>query len=53
MHATALAVTHPTDAEEYVAARPHLSALVVADEGFPVALGDLPLVELRPTGARA
>ena len=46
-HATALAVTDPADAETYVATRPHLAALVVPDEGDPVALGRLPLA--RPS----
>jgi thiamine biosynthesis lipoprotein len=46
-HATALAVTDPADAEIYVAARPHLAALLVPDDGDPVALGRLPLA--RPS----
>ena len=46
-HATALAVTDPADAATYVAARPHLSALLVPDKGDPFALGRLPLAEPR------
>ena len=42
-HATALAITAPADAESYVAARPHLAALVVPAEGDPIPLGRLPL----------
>ncbi len=42
-HATALAVTDPADAGTYLAARPHLAALLVPAEGDPVALGRLPL----------
>ena len=48
VHATALAVTDPALAREYVEARPNLAALLVPDEGEPVALGPLPLAKQRP-----
>jgi thiamine biosynthesis lipoprotein len=42
VHATALAVTRLDAAPAYIAARRHLAALLVPDEGEPFALGDLP-----------
>jgi FAD:protein FMN transferase len=50
-HATALAVTPTDEAAAYVAERPGLAALLVPDEGPPLALGPLPLV--RPALAEA
>ena len=44
-HATALALVDVADAISYVAGRPLLSALLVPDDGEPIVLGDLPLVE--------
>ncbi len=43
-HATALAVTGTGEAAAYLSARPHLAALLVLDEGEPVAIGRLPLL---------
>ena len=41
-HATALAITPVTESSRYVAARPHISALVVPPVGAPFIAGDLP-----------
>ena len=41
-HATALAITPVTESSRYVAARPHISALVVPAAGAPFIAGDLP-----------
>lgn len=43
-HATALAVTAIDEAAAYLAQRPGLAALLVPDDGPPLALGPLPLV---------
>jgi FAD:protein FMN transferase len=49
-HATALAVTVPDAAENYVGSRPGLSALVVPDEGHARIVGPLPLLERHLLG---
>jgi thiamine biosynthesis lipoprotein len=41
-HATALAITPVAEASRYVAARPHISALVVPADGAPFMAGNLP-----------
>jgi FAD:protein FMN transferase len=46
-HATALAISPPSEAGAYLAGRPGLAALLVPAAGAPVALGDLPLVAER------
>jgi FAD:protein FMN transferase len=49
-HATALAITPAGLAEDYLAARPGLAAVVVPASGPPIVLGDLP-IELSPPPA--
>jgi thiamine biosynthesis lipoprotein ApbE len=41
-HATALAITPIAESSRYVAARPHISALIVPAAGTPFIAGDLP-----------
>jgi len=41
-HATALAITPVAESSRYVAARPHISALVVPAAGAPFMAGSLP-----------
>ena len=41
-HATALAITPVAESSRYVAARPHIAALVVPAAGAPFIVGDLP-----------
>ena len=41
-HATALAITPVAESSRYVAARPHIAALVVPTAGAPFIAGDLP-----------
>ncbi|MGZ4411054.1 MAG: hypothetical protein ACXVY8_02875, partial [Gaiellaceae bacterium] len=48
VHSTALAICGLEEALPYVAARAHLSALLVPDEGDPVEIGDLPLARRAP-----
>ncbi|MGZ4399865.1 MAG: FAD:protein FMN transferase [Gaiellaceae bacterium] len=48
VHSTALAICGLEEALAYVAARAHLSALLVPDEGDPVEIGDLPLARRAP-----
>ena len=43
-YATALAVTPLEDAEDFLGARPHLSALVIPGEGQPIVVGDVPFL---------
>ena len=52
-HATALALCDQSTAGVYVDARPALSALAVFDDGDPVVLGPLPLVERHRLAALA
>ncbi len=48
-HATALAVADLDQARVYLATRPGLGALLIPDEGEPIASAALPLAGKRPS----
>jgi thiamine biosynthesis lipoprotein len=52
-HATALAIGTIDDASRYLRERPHLAALIVPEEGPPIAIGELPFQAAAARGAVA